>query len=115
MAVATESDFVSSDILDEPLHWQDENTDLQDTVTRVVVFGRKGCGLTRNMMAGLSNNRIPFVFHSIDSKEGSAHLDRRMKETGNSRSSYVLPIIYFNCELMYSLQVITVVLKYKNF
>jgi len=67
------------------------------------------------MMAGLSNNRIPFVFQSIDSKEGSAHLDRRMKETGNSRSSYMLPVVYFNGELMYSPQVATVVLKYKNF
>ena len=66
-------------------------------------------------MAGLSNNRIPFVFQSIDNKEGSAHLDRRMKETGNSRSSYVLPVVYFNGELMYSPQVTAVVLKYKNF
>jgi len=66
------------------------------------------------MMAGLSNNRIPFVFQSIDSHEGRAHLNRRMKETGNSRSSYVLPVVYFNGELMYSPQVFTVVTKYKN-
>ena len=66
-------------------------------------------------MAGLSKNRIPFVFQSIESKEGSAHLDRRMKETGNSRSSYMLPVIYYNGELMYSPPVVTVVMKYKNY
>jgi hypothetical protein len=93
---------------------QSEDSDLHDSVTNVIVFGRRACGLTQNMMAGLSNNRIPYVFQSINSDEGRAHLNRRMKETGNFRSSYVLPVVYFKGELMYSPQVITVVMKYKN-
>ena len=92
-----------------------ENTGLHDSVTNVIVFGRRGCSLTRNMMAGLTNNRIPYVFQNIDSAEGRTHLNRRMKETGNARNSYVLPVVYFKGELMYSPQVATVVLKYKNF
>jgi len=92
---------------------QAENTDLQDTVTQVIVFGRRGCGLTQNMMNGLANNKIPYVFQNIDSNQGRKHLNQRMKETGDSRSSYLLPVIYLKGELMYSPQIITVVMKYK--
>ena len=92
---------------------QADYTDLHDTVTHVIVFGRRGCGLTQNMMSGLKNNRIPYVFQNIDSNQGRRHLNRRMKETGDSRSGYVLPVIYLKGELMYSPQVVTVVMKYK--
>ena len=94
---------------------QAENKDLPDSVSNVIVFGRRGCGLTQNMMAGLSNNRIPYVFQNVDSTEGRTHLNQRMKETGNSRSSYMLPVIYYNGELMYSPPVVTVVMKCKNY
>jgi hypothetical protein len=36
-----------------------------------------------------------------------------MKETGNQRSNYLLPVIYMGGELMYSPEVVTVVMKYR--
>jgi hypothetical protein len=37
-----------------------------------------------------------------------------MEETGNARSRYMLPVIYMNGELMYSPEVVTVVMKYQS-
>lgn len=90
-----------------------ENTDLHDTVTNVIVFGRRSCGLTTRMMRGLDNNNVPYLFQNIDSKDGRTHLNQRMKETGNERSRYMLPVIYFDGELMYSPEVVAVVTEYK--
>jgi len=87
---------------------------IDDTITRVIVFGRKSCGLTTRMMRGLNNNNVPYLFQNVDSHDGRSHLNQRMEETGNGRSRYMLPVIYMNGELLYSPQVVTVVTKYKN-
>jgi len=36
-----------------------------------------------------------------------------MKETGNQRSSYLLPVIYMGGELMSSPEVVAVMMKYR--
>jgi glutaredoxin len=99
----------------------EENTDASQgaikfdrTARHVTVFGRRSCGLTTRMMSGLKNNNIPYIFENVDSRDGKAHLYRRMEQTGKSRNRYMLPVIYMNEELMYSPQLITVVMKYQN-
>ena len=41
-------------------------TVLRDTIRNVIVYGRKGCGLTQHMMSGLKRRRVSYVFQSID-------------------------------------------------
>ena len=89
-------------------------SEIYDTVTNVVVPGRRGCGLTTRMMRGLDNNNVPYLFLNVDSDKGDAFLNQKMEETGNKRNSYMLPVIYMNGELMYSPEVVTVVMKYEN-
>jgi glutaredoxin len=92
----------------------DNSTEINDTATGVIVFGRRSCGLTARMMRGLDNNNVPYLFQNVDSHDGKSHLNQRMEETGNARSRYMLPVIYMNGELMYSPQVVTVVVKYQS-
>ena len=52
-------------------------------------------------------------FQNVDSPGGGAQLNQRMEQTGDKRSRYLLPVIYFDGELMYSPEVVAVVTEYK--
>jgi glutaredoxin len=99
---------------DETTVESDDPITIEDTVSRVIVFGRRSCGLTTRMMRGLDSNNVPYLFQNVDSQDGEAHLNQRMEQTGNRRNRYMLPVIYMNGELMYSPEVVTVVMKYQN-
>ena len=109
------SDNKSNSTSFEEIDLTSENqTEINDSITNAIVFGRRSCGLTTRMMRGLDNNNVPYIFQNVDSHDGNALLNQRMEETGNKRSSYLLPVIYMNGELMYSPEVVSVVMKYQN-
>ena len=99
----------------EEINLTSENpTENNDSITRAIVFGRRSCGLTTRMMRGLDNNHVPYRFRNVDSHDGKTLLYQKMEETGNQRTRYLLPVIYMDGELMYSPEVVTVVMKYQS-
>lgn len=61
--------------------------------THVNVYGRTGCGYTRQMIDYLKSQKIPYTFHSIDDKKISSKLFTQMQRAGINQNSYGLPIV----------------------
>lgn len=62
----------------------------------VNVYGRTGCGYTRQMIDYLKSQKIPYTFHSVDDKKVSSKLFTQMRSAGVSQSRYDLPIVELN-------------------
>lgn len=98
--------------------WVDENGLLHMANTpppqmkRVTLYGRDSCGYTYQMKRQLNQHEIPFIFKSVDNRQNSMFLHSLMKNLGQDRSSYPLPVIYVSGELLFRPSIETVVEKF---